>query len=63
MRNEGCRIGRVGRSPIRFFDLILNNALALRGIHERQMPYNAHSSFEDRPMIDFQIRNGGTRVK
>ena len=24
------RVGRVGRSPIRFFDLILNHALALR---------------------------------
>ena len=30
MRSEGCRVGSVGRSPIRFFDPILNNALALR---------------------------------
>ena len=25
-----CRVGRSGRLPIHFFDLILNNALALR---------------------------------
>ena len=29
----GVGSGRVGRSPIRFFDLILNNALALRASH------------------------------
>ena len=34
-----CRVvsvGRVGRSPIRFFDLILNNALALRASHHHR---------------------------
>ena len=30
-----CRSCRVGRSPIRFFDLILNNALALRASQNR----------------------------
>ena len=29
---------RVGRSPIRFFDLILNNALALRASHNTSIP-------------------------
>ena len=39
IRSEGCRVGRsVGRSPIRFFDLILNNALALRASHNTSIP-------------------------
>ena len=33
IRSEGCRVGRAV-SPIRFFDPILNNALALRASHE-----------------------------
>ena len=35
IRSEGCRVGRVV-SPIRFFDPILNNALALRASQENK---------------------------
>ena len=36
IRSEGCRAVSVG-SPIRFFDPILNNALALRASHQEHI--------------------------
>jgi len=36
IRSEGCRAVSVG-SPIRLFDPILNNALALRASHHEKM--------------------------
>ena len=39
IRSEGCRVGRAV-SPIRFFDPILNNALALRASHNNKQIRN-----------------------
>ena len=44
--SEGCRAVSVGRSPIRFFDLILNNALSLRASHyERKLSVATKRNF------------------